>query len=135
MSNHASAHPVYARYEDFLAADPRRQRDAYELGIDWTDGHARYRACWYQETGELTSERLSDHEPLDTEDFHRGVTGPVEVLRRIPTRGELTLLLGEWPNIAVGQPRSLQWLKALVAGERSDPATRPLDQQAPYPPA
>ena len=107
--------PVYARYADFQAADPRRRGDAYELGADWHDATHRYRACWYQQTGEVTLERLSDSEPLDVEDFDRGVKGPVEVLARIPTRAELSLLLGNWPNIAPGQPRTTTHLRALVA--------------------
>lgn len=131
MSDSAPVPLVYTRYEDFLAADPRRQGDAYELGIDWIDGRGRYRACWYPETGELTAERLSDHEPLDTEDFHRGVAGSVEILRRIPTLAQLTLLLGKWPNIAVGQPRTLDRLKALAAGKPATPRLSPSPGQAP----
>ncbi len=116
------ASPVYARYEDFQAADPRRRGDAYELGADWCDQQHRYRACWYQQTGELTLERLSDSEPLAVEDFYQGVQGPVEILAHIPTRAELSLLLGEWPNIAPGQPRTVTHLRALVA-RRPQPAT------------
>ena len=50
---------TYARYSDFLGEDPRRRGNALELGHDWRDGDARYRVCWYEETGELTSERLA----------------------------------------------------------------------------
>lgn len=117
------ASPIYARYADFQAADPRRRRgDAYELGADWCDGRHSYRACWYQQTGELTLERLSDSEPLAVENFDQGVQGPVEVLAHIPTRAELSLLLGEWPNIAPDQPRTVSRLRALVAG-RPEPLT------------
>lgn len=119
MSDEDSSHPVYVRYEDFLDADPRRRGDALELGIDWRDGAQRYRACWYEATGELTLERLSDAERLDLEDFHRGVSGPVEILRRIPTRDELDRLLGLWPNVAPGQPRAVNQLRALVDGKPS----------------
>lgn len=117
------ASPVYARYEDFCAADPRRRGDAYELGADWHDGQHRYRACWYEQSGELTLERLSASEPLAVEDFYHGVQGPVEVLAHIPTRAELSLLLGQWPNIAPGQPRTVTHLRALVARRPRPTAT------------
>lgn len=115
-SDDDSSHPIYVRYEDFLDADPRRRGDALELGIDWRDGENRHRACWYEATGELTLERLSDAERLDLDDFYRGVSGPVEILRRIHDRGELDRLLGAWPNSAPGQPRTVKRLRALVAG-------------------
>ena len=105
---------VYVRYADFLRADPRREGDALELGADWRDGDALYRMCWYQETGELTLERLSVKDETDLEDFHRGVSGPVEVLRHVSTREQLDALLGEWPNVAPGEPRDVARLKAIV---------------------
>ena len=117
MSDDDTSHPVYVRYEDFLDADPRRCGDALELGIDWRDGEDRYRACWYEATGELTLERLSDAERLDLEDFYRGVSGPVEVLRRIPDRRELDRLLGAWPNSVPGGPRTVERLRAMVHDE------------------
>ncbi len=117
MSDDDTSHPAYVRYEDFLDADPRRRGDALELGIDWRDGEDRYRACWYEATGELTLERLSRSERLDLEDFYRGVSGPVEILRRIPDRGELDRLLGAWPNSVPGGPRTVERLRALVHEE------------------
>ena len=117
MSDDDSSHPVYVRYEDFLDADARRRGDALELGHDWRDGRHRHRVCWYEATGELTLERLSDSDRLELEDFYRGVSGPVEILRRIPTRGELDRLLGAWPNVAVREPRTVPRLRALLDGE------------------
>lgn len=70
--------------------------------------------CWYDETGELTFERLSSEEPLDLEDFHRGITGPVEVVALVPDRRQLAMLLGAWPNVAVGLPRTLEALRRLL---------------------
>jgi hypothetical protein len=114
-------HLTYSSYEDFLNADPRRRGDALELGTDWQDGPRRYRACWYQETGELTAECLNDGR-LDLEDFHQGIAGPIHVLRRLPDRPALTALLGDWPNIAPGQPRTLQRLRNLASGSGAAPA-------------
>ena len=114
MNDHTASSPAYVRYADFLHADPRRQGNALELGHDWRDGPRRYRLCWYEETGELTAERLSPGYQLELEDFHHGVHGPVEILARIPTRQELRHLLGDWPNIAPNQPRTLAWLRALA---------------------
>lgn len=36
---------IYARYTDFLDADPRRRGDALELGHDWRDDDELYRVC------------------------------------------------------------------------------------------
>jgi len=58
-------------YRDFLDADERRRGDALEFGHDWRGPEGRYRVCWYQHTGELTAERLSETQPLALEDFHR----------------------------------------------------------------
>lgn len=110
---------LYASYTEFLAADPRRRGDALELGIDWREGAVRYRVCWYEHTGELTLERLSSR-GLDLEDFYAGVSGPVEILSRVPTRRELSALLGRWPNIAPGEPRTVKRLRELLAGEAAD---------------
>jgi len=93
-----STSPPYARYEEFLDADPRRRGDALELGHRWRDGDGRYRVCWYEQTGELTAERLTEDAELELEDFHAGVDGPVEVLARINTRSELERLVGPWPH-------------------------------------
>lgn len=116
---------AYARYADFLDADTRRRGDALEFGHDWHDGPYRCRACWYEATGELTIERLTDggvH--LDLEDFHQGVCGPVEILALIPTRAALETLLGRWPNVAPNRPRTVAWLRSI---------TRPLRDQATAP--
>ncbi len=114
MSNDDSGQLIYGSYADFLQADPRRRGDALELGIDWRDGESYYRACWYRATGEVTLERLTSPHDLDVEDFHQGISGSVEVLRRIPRQEELTRLIGPWPHIARGQPRTVQRLRALL---------------------
>lgn len=115
MSDPAQIHHLsYARYEDFLNADSRRRGNALELGNNWRDGALNYRACWYEETGELTAERLTDR-GKDLEDFHGGVSGPIHILGRVPDRRALTALLGEWPSIAPGEPRTLQRLRHLTA--------------------
>lgn len=108
----------FERYDDFLAADPRRTGEALELGADWRDGDGRYRVCWYEETTELTFERLSNDEGLDLEDFHRGIAGPIEVVALVEDRGALDALLGEWPNVAVGLPRTLGSLRELLGRSR-----------------
>lgn len=60
----------YTTYRDFLNSDPRREGSALEFGHNWKDEHGRrYRVCWYEQTGELTAEALSDTEPLYAEDF------------------------------------------------------------------
>jgi hypothetical protein len=74
VPDEAARHGTYARYADFLDADPRRRADALELGHDWREGSDRYRVCWYEHTGELTAERLSSPADLDLEDFHRGIS-------------------------------------------------------------
>lgn len=114
MSDEPAGHPVYVRYQDFLDADPRRTHNALELGTDWRDGDARYRICWYEQTHELTAERLTTTHQLAIEDFHHGISGPVHVLT-LTTRDELSAVLGEWPNIAPNQPRTLAWLKHQLA--------------------
>lgn len=134
MSDQPAQTPAYVRYQDFLDADPRRTQDALELGADWRDGDVRYRVCWYEHTHELTAERLSDTEPLSVEDFHHGVAGPVEVLSMIASRDELTALLGQWPNIAPNQPRTLNWLKGVLAGA-GDANRQPVPLRAPRRPS
>lgn len=105
----------YVRYQDFLDADPRRRGDALELGHHWRDdGDGRYRVCWYEATGELTAERLDPDCELEPEDFHRGISGPVEILRHIEDRAELDSLLGRWPNIVPGEPRTLARVRELL---------------------
>ena len=118
MSDDERDQLVYLRYADFLRADPRREGDALGLGADWRDGDALYRVCWYQETGELTLERLSADEEADLEDFHHGVSGRVEALHRLSSRADLEALLGEWPRIAPGEPRDVARLREMV---KSDP--------------
>lgn len=124
MGDESASSPSYARYADFLEADRRRKGNALELGHDWRDGDERYRVCWYEETGELTVERLGSARRLDLDDFHRGIAGPVEIVGHVRSREELTELLGEWPNIAPDQPRTLAWLRQLArrGGIRSDAA-------------
>jgi hypothetical protein len=114
MNHQDARQPIYRRYADFLDADPRRRGDALELGTDWLDGDLRYRVCWYENTTELTIEQLSPDEPLDLDDFHRGIQGPIEIIAHIPTREDLSQLLGEWPNIAPDQTHTLTRLRALI---------------------
>jgi hypothetical protein len=116
VSDDAPPPLTYARYADFLDADCRRRGDALELGHDWRGGRDRFRVCWYVGTGELTAERLSREAPLDLEDFHRGVVGPVEVIGRFATRGQLDRALGAWPNTTPGKPRTLAWLRRALQG-------------------
>lgn len=111
MSDYKAGRLSYICYADFLDADPRRGGDALELGRDWREGADSYRVCWYAETGELTAERINPSAELDLEDFHSGIVGPIQVLGCIGTREELTLLVGEWPNVAPSAPRTLAWLR------------------------
>jgi hypothetical protein len=113
----------YARYRDFLDADARRRGDALEFGHDWRGPGGRYRVCWYQDTGELTAERLSDTQPLELEDFHHGVEGPVFVLARIPSRAQLDRLVGAWPQVALEPPRTIARLRERIANR---PQLRPV---------
>lgn len=122
MSEHKADRFSYVRYADFLRADRRRTGDALEFGRDWRDGDASYRVCWYEQTGELTAERIDPDEPADLENFHRGVRGPIEILGCI-NREELDALLGEWPNVARGAPRTLRWLRELLAAHDCPGAT------------
>jgi hypothetical protein len=69
--------------EEFLDADSRRRGDALQFSHRWRDGDGRYRVCWYEQTGELTAERLAEHAELDLEDFHVGVDGPRERCWRV----------------------------------------------------
>lgn len=123
MGDKPASSPPYPRYGDFLEADPRRKGDALELGHDWRDGDERYRVCWYEETGELTAERLGSDQELELEDFHRGVAGPVEIIARVQSRERLNQLLGEWPNIP-DRPHTLGRLRkvARLGGASSDGA-------------
>jgi hypothetical protein len=108
-----SSSPPYARYDEFLDADPRRRGNAFEFGHRWRDGDGRYRVCWYEETGELTAERLAKDAKLELEDFHAGIDGPVEILARIETRAELERLIGPWPH-ALDGISDLAELRALL---------------------
>jgi hypothetical protein len=106
---------LYLCYEHFLAADDRRRGDVLECGTDWSgQGTARYRVCFYEQTGELTAERLSDEQTLDVEDFHRGVTGPIEILARLRDRAQLETALGEWPRLALVRRRDIGLLRELL---------------------
>ncbi len=120
MSSQASH---YTRYRDFLDADERRRGDALEFGHDWRGPQGRYRVCWYQDTGELTAERLSETQPLDLEDFHQGVAGPVLIIGRIPSRAQLDRLLGTWPQLTLEPPRNIRRLRELIA---DTPQLRPV---------
>lgn len=114
-----STTPPYAHYEEFLDADPRRRGDALEFGHRWRDGDGRYRVCWYEQTGELTAERLAEGAELELEDFHAGVEGPVEVLARIKTRAELERLVGPWPHPLDGLDDIAQLRTLLHAGAQA----------------
>ncbi len=105
---------TYLRYADFLDGDSRRRGNALELGHDWRDGDDCYRVCWYEETGELTCERLAAGDMPHLEDFHAGIAGPIEVLAVLSTREALEELTGRWPNVAPNQPRTVRWLRELV---------------------
>lgn len=105
---------TYVSYADFLDGDGRRRGNALELGHDWRDGDERYRVCWYEETGELTCERLAAGDMPDLENFHEGIAGPIEVLRVLATRQALEDLIGRWPNVAPNQPRTMRWLRDLI---------------------
>lgn len=122
MGDKPASSPPYPRYADFLEADPRRKGDALELGHDWHDGDERYRVCWYEETGELTAERLTSDQELELEDFHRGVAGPVEIIARVHSRERLNELLGAWPS--ADRPHTLDRLRKLarLGGVSSDGA-------------
>lgn len=87
-----------------------------ELGNDWYEGNERYRVCWYSQTGELTSERLSSAPDLALEDFHRGIVGPIEILSRFQSRSELEQAIGPWPLPASDSRRSLNSLRRLAHG-------------------
>lgn len=101
-------------YESFLNADPRRRGDALELGHDFTDEHgARYRVCWYADTGELTIEGI-DADELDLEDFGRGII-TVQVAANFD-RATLERRLGTWPQIERCRPRTLAKLRERLAG-------------------
>jgi hypothetical protein len=123
MSNAPPPATQYDTHAAFLAGDHRRHGDALELGHDWREGAHRYRVCWYQQTGELTLERLSPHQRLKLEDFHHGVTGPTEILAHIPSRQELGHILGDWPTVAPHEPRTTRWLRARLrrAGAAGNP--------------
>jgi hypothetical protein len=101
-------------YEEFLRGDPRRRGDALELGHDWFARDGRYRACWYEETGELTIEGLGEKLELEVEDFHAGVAGPVEVIAVIPSRTRLEAALGRWPAVERARPRTVARLRQLT---------------------
>lgn len=109
-----SGNPSYARYAEFLSADPRRRGDALELGHDWREGGRRFRVCWYAATGEVVAERLATGPALELEDFHRGVEGPVQVVGRCRSRAELESVLGAWPEIACAVPRTVSRLRELL---------------------
>jgi hypothetical protein len=102
-------------YREFLDRDPSRcEGRALEIGIDWTDAaDRRYRVCWYEQTHELTIERLSETEPLDLEDFHQGIE-TVEIVCRLDGT-QLEARLGPWPHMRRCRPRTLQRLRALAA--------------------
>ena len=112
------AAPRYSSYKGFLMEDPRRRSErVLEIGHDWHDGERRrFRVCYYTATGELTAERLSASQPLDLEDFDRGVEG-VAVVAVIPSPAELEQRLGAWPMVERCQPRTLARLRELVEGE------------------
>ncbi len=114
MSQDSPAPVAYVRYADFLDDDPGRRGDALELGHDWLDGEDRYRACWYPATGELTIERLDPNAELALEDFHQGISGPVEVVARFATRAELERALGAWPNPAPDRRRTVDSFRELA---------------------
>jgi hypothetical protein len=107
----------YQTYAEFLDADDRRHHGkAYECRHDWHDEHGhRHRVCWYAETGELTLEQLSEHQPLDLEDFAAGVTGPIEILTHFDTRTDFERTMGPWPELPRLPARSVDALRAHLA--------------------
>jgi hypothetical protein len=101
---------VFASFEAFLAADPRREGgDQLELGGWWlsVDGES-YSAAWAPGTGELYT-------------VSHG-TGRVRVLGEPMERREVVERLDGWKNV-VGRRASIEWLVAqVVRGVSRTPA-------------
>jgi hypothetical protein len=72
-------------------------------------------ACSRSATGELTAERLANTESLNLEDFPQGISGPVYVIGRIPSRAQLDRLIGRWPDLTLPPLHTLPQLRELVA--------------------
>jgi hypothetical protein len=108
--------------EEFYDANPvRRSSEELEFGRDWSDAEGnRGEISWVRDTGELyvmvapvepiVTDPVGDEfvQPLLTDDVR------VEVLRVIPTRERVDELLAGW-GAAMGQPRSLDWVKDRLA--------------------
>ena len=101
-------------YEEFLAADERRRRGALELGHNLSARDACWRACWYEQTGELTIEAITNAAAIRADDFYAGISGPVTVLATIASQVELERILGSWPLLEIWRPRTRRRLHDLV---------------------
>ena len=102
-------------YEWFLAGDRRRRGNALEIGHDFSADDGQWRVCWYEETGELTLEGVEVAE-FDVDDFHAGISGPVQVLGVVESQRRLETLLGRWPAVELWRPRTVDRLRQLIDG-------------------
>jgi hypothetical protein len=57
-----------------------------------------------RQTGVSTQAQAVLAEDHFHEDFHLGITGPMQILRHIPAHDQFTTLLGDWPNALPADP-------------------------------
>jgi hypothetical protein len=115
--------------EEFYDEEPaRRSSEEFGYGRDWSDPDAgRAELMWVQSTGELyvmqePSEPILEDPIGDT--YLQSMPASaltVEVLARVPTRGELDQILDGW-EAAMVAPDSLAWVRDRLA--KAPPAGR-----------
>jgi hypothetical protein len=85
----------------------RREAQQVEFGIMWREGarkRPRYRVAWFEETGELVAEALSEFEHLRT----------IELLGTVVNRETLELALNGWERLPYPET-TLEWVRTQVS--------------------
>jgi hypothetical protein len=85
----------------------RRESQQVEFGIMWREGarkRPRYRVAWFEETGELVAEALSEFEHLRT----------IELLGTVVNRETLELAVNGWERLPYPET-TLEWVRTQIS--------------------
>ena len=92
----------------FMDKQPgRRESQQVEFGIMWREGarkRPRYRVAWFEETGELVAEALSEFDHLRT----------IELLGTVVNRETLELALQGWERLPYPET-TLEWVRTQIS--------------------
>jgi hypothetical protein len=99
---------MFPSMDVFMEKRPeRRESQQVEFGIMWREGarkRPRYRVAWFEETGELVAEALSEFEHLRT----------IELLGTVVNRETLELAVNGWERLPYPET-TLEWVRTQVS--------------------